>query len=575
MLFKRLTLLLTAYQNGNMKKRPYRLLPADESGPEGLEPTRSVAEAQLICEIDREGTLLQTEPLLSELLGFTKLEMLGHKLDEFVVPSVGSQTKAWLAKLLETGATQLQLTTKDDRRISATINASEKLDDSGIKRSAELKLLNLSGDRPTQTEYNRVQIALKQRERELTALNAAGRAITASLNLQHVLAMVAEQIQTLLAAELTFVLMRDPAEGNFVIVAAAGTRSSQLEGTRLSAESGLAGWVARERAAVIVDDAQNDPRFDASVDKLTGMITGSLIAVPLKFKGALWGVAQAVDPTAGQFDWHHQEILESLSNWATIAIENAHLYQSGREQYRRLQDSQARLIHSEKMAALGRLAASLAHEINNPLQSIGMCLSLIKESIDEREDSGDLRLDLGMAMSEVQRLSILMQQLRDYYRPERKAQQLTDVAALERNVLHLTAYQLNNGNINVELNCDQDLPRVVLNPDQLYQVFLNLILNAIDAMPDGGTLKIDTTWQKESDNHPPLIQIMFCDSGEGIAPEDLPRIFEPFFTTKKTGTGLGLSTSYEIINSFGGNISVSSSPGAGTTFTVNLPVRDE
>ncbi len=558
-----------------MKKRPHRLLPAYEFAAEGQAPARSVAEAQLICEIDREGTLVQTEPLLSELLGFTKLELLGHKLGEFVMPRVGSRNKVWLAKLLEIGTTKLQFITKDDRRILATINAIEKLDETGNSRRAELRLSKVSGDRPTRTEYNRVQIALKQRERELTALNAAGRAITTSLNLQHVLAMVAKQIQTLLAAELACVLMRDPAEGDFVIVATAGLRSRQLDDTRLSAESGVAGWITRERAALILTDAQTDPRFDASVDRLTGIITRSLIAVPLKFKGALWGIAQAVDQAAGRFDRHHQEILESLASWATIAIENAHLYQSGREQYRRLQDSQARLIESEKMAALGRLATSLAHEINNPLQSIGLCLALIQESIGEQEDAGDLRLGLGIALGEVQRLSTLMQQLRDYYHPGSKTQHLTDVAALLRNVLHLTAYQLNNGDIQVEFTCDPDLPQVVLNSDQLYQVILNLILNAIEAMPDGGTLKIEATWQKVRANHPPLIQIKFCDSGEGISPEILPHIFEPFFTTKKTGTGLGLSISYEIINAFGGNLSVSSSRQTGTTFTLNLPVRDE
>jgi signal transduction histidine kinase len=303
-----------------------------------------------------------------------------------------------------------------------------------------------------------------------------------------------------------------------------------------------------------------------------GIVTRSLIAVPLKSKGAMWGIVQAVDRTADRFDWHHLEILESLTNWASIAIENANLFQSSRERLRRLQEAHARLALSEKMAALGRLAASLAHEINNPLQSIGMCLALIEESIGEREDAGDLRMDLGVAKSEVQRLSTLMQQLRDYYRPESASRQSTDVGQLLRNVLHLSSYQLNNANISVELGGDEDLPLIELNPNQLYQVLLNLVINAIDAMPDGGTLKINTVWQKGTGDLPPIIEIRIQDTGVGISAEDLPRIFEPFFSTKKSGTGLGLSISYEIINSFGGNIAVSSSPGSGTIFTVSLPV---
>jgi len=269
---------------------------------------------------------------------------------------------------------------------------------------------------------------------------------------------------------------------------------------------------------------------------------------------------------------------------AATALENAQLLERQQEQYQRLQDAQSRLIQSEKMSALGRLIASISHEINNPLQAVQGCLTLIREGVEEElprlggvETEPWLR-DLEVASTEVQRIATIVQRLRDFYRPARPGLQATDIAATINSVLALTAKQLQHSGITIDQVPAAEPPIIVsTNADQLKQVILNLVLNAIDAMPGGGSLRVtampDTLWV--GDHTWPAVRIDFTDTGAGILPDHLPRIFEPFFTTKDTGSGLGLSISYELIKALGGELSVTSRVGVGTTFTVHLRLDPE
>ena len=241
-----------------------------------------------------------------------------------------------------------------------------------------------------------------------------------------------------------------------------------------------------------------------------------------------------------------------------------------------LRQSQAQLIQSEKMAALGRLTASIAHEINNPLQAVQNSLELALEELE-----GSVRLDrlgryLRMAEVEIGRLAAIMRRMRDFYRPVHEGIYPTDVNAVLRGVLELMSKQLEHSNIAVECNCADDLPTIQANADYLKQVFLNLVLNAIDEMSArGGTLRVRTSlcqMQIPDNQTKPSACIEFSDTGRGIPPEILSHIFEPFVTTKQTGTGLGLFISYGLIEAHDGQVTVTSQVGVGTTFTVLLPV---
>ena len=423
------------------------------------------------------------------------------------------------------------------------------------------------------TRQRQIAEDLAQRARELAALNNASRALTSSLELKQVLATIIHEIQELLQADRAEVLLRDATGDDLVFSAAAGENSEKLIGTRLSINHGIAGWVARERQSALVQEAYQDPRFWGSADARTGYLTRSVVAVPIKYRGDVWGVIEAINKHNGVFDERDREMLEALAGSAAIALENARLYQAEREQTYRLRESQTRLIRAEKMSALGRLVASLTHEINNPLQALRSGLTLIQAEINEGGDPAEVRRDLQIIDQEVKRISDLMLRLREFSRPVQLETRPTDLQALLGTILSLTGKQMQRHQIQVKTEQDPSVPVLLTSPDQLTQVFMNLVLNAIDAMPGGGLLTISATADRSRSDFP-VLRIDVTDTGVGITPEVLPRIFEPFYTTKLDGTGLGLAISFEIVKSLGGDITVASQPGAGSTFTVALPLRE-
>lgn len=226
---------------------------------------------------------------------------------------------------------------------------------------------------------------------------------------------------------------------------------------------------------------------------------------------------------------------------------------------------QRQMLQSEKLAALGRLSASLAHEINNPLQALSSGLHLLnRPGLDGKKRQQYLTV----AGREVDRLINLVERMIGFYRPSTDKPLPTDVHILLDEMLLLAGKKLQHNHITVRQDWADNLPPVDATANQLKQVFLNLILNAIDAMPEGGRLTVSTGRAKDE----ATIYIRFADTGHGIAPEHQDHIFEPFYTTRPEGSGLGLAISYSIVQQHGGRIKVESQPGRGTTFTVILPV---
>jgi two-component system NtrC family sensor kinase len=289
------------------------------------------------------------------------------------------------------------------------------------------------------------------------------------------------------------------------------------------------------------------------------------------------GVIQVASSRPGAYTREQLQMLEAIASTLTVALENARLYEELKATLREREETHAQLIHAEKMGALGRLVSSIAHEINNPLQSVQGCLTLAMEELDGPQRREKLDRYLGVAGSEVERISSIVQRMRDLYRPVREEKQSTDLHAILESLLVLTDKQLQHSNVAVERAWCRELPVIWANADQLRQVFLNLILNAIDAMPEGGPLRISTDLDeveiRGGQAAVPAVRVEFSDAGKGIPEDMLPHMFEPFFTTKENGTGLGLSTSYGIIESHNGRITVASEAGKGTTFTILLPVE--
>ena len=249
---------------------------------------------------------------------------------------------------------------------------------------------------------------------------------------------------------------------------------------------------------------------------------------------------------------------------ATLASQLASLEEQQRALTERLTSAEAGMLQAARLAAVGQLAASIAHEINNPLYAARNCLYLLEGDLPaELRDSEYLAI----ARDQLARIAGIIERMRDFYRPSRGDLAPADLNELLEGTLALAGLNTRHAAIKVIFTPDSELPQVLCNADQLRQVFLNLTLNAIDAMPQGGTLTVRTL------AGPTVALVEVQDTGTGIPQDIRPRLFEPFFTNKPQGTGLGLSISAHIVTQHGGQIEVDSVEGQGSTFRVALPYQ--
>jgi len=242
-----------------------------------------------------------------------------------------------------------------------------------------------------------------------------------------------------------------------------------------------------------------------------------------------------------------------------------HLEEVVRERTLRLQEAHQKMIHREKIAALGQMAAGVAHEIGNPLSALSSIVRHIGSG-DGRNGEGEKKLR--MMQEQIDRIVRIVRELVDFSRPSSFGKSLIHVNEVIRTALGIARYDERFKGVHVITGLDPDIPALKMDGDQLLQVFLNILLNAGDAMRGGGTLTVSSRRKDHA------VAMQFEDSGPGIAEESLPRIFEPFYTTKEVGkgTGLGLSVSYGIVQGMGGTIRASNPSGGGALFTVELPM---
>jgi signal transduction histidine kinase len=237
------------------------------------------------------------------------------------------------------------------------------------------------------------------------------------------------------------------------------------------------------------------------------------------------------------------------------------------EAQNQLEKTREQLLHSEKLSAVGRLSASIAHEFNNPLYGIMNVLSGIQKRSPLSEEDKELA---DLALKECNRMKFLISELQQFNRPSSGVREHFDIHRAIDEILLFHKKEFKTKKMAVKKEFGPDVLEIWAVQDQIKQVLVNLFNNAGDAMPaEGGTITISTGFEKES------VYIAVKDNGNGILPENMEKIFEPFFTTKPAvkGTGLGLPVSFGIIKSHGGNISVESSPDGGSTFTMTLPIE--
>ncbi|MGQ9695406.1 MAG: ATP-binding protein, partial [Thermodesulfobacteriota bacterium] len=290
------------------------------------------------------------------------------------------------------------------------------------------------------------------------------------------------------------------------------------------------------------------------------------VILPLMYSERMIGFI-CLGHKAGEEMYYREDIdlLVTLSNQLAIAIENAILYEN-------LKKSQNILRRSDRLASLGTLIASLAHEIRNPLVSIKTFTQLLPERMDDEEFRDYF---LKVAAGEIDRLTSLINELLGFAKPSEPNLKGADLNALIDRMGVLIANEAKKKNITLIKNYDPHLPPIMVDAEQLKQVLLNILLNAIQAIEKEGKIWIETRLvrikQEETKSY---AQIEIRDTGMGIPPENIEHVFDPFFSTKPEGSGLGLAISHQIIHEHGGFIDVESEVGKGTSFRINLPLKD-
>jgi signal transduction histidine kinase len=360
---------------------------------------------------------------------------------------------------------------------------------------------------------------------------------------------------------------------------AVGIDEEKIKGItlRLDPEDSVVARSVFEKKPFIISDAKQDPRINPLLREKFGL--HSLLVVPLMAKEKALGAI-----TADFIEPHKnitKETLESVMAFAQqagLAIHNASMYQELKAFSRQMEEkiqkttadlrkTEAQLIRSEKFAALGQLAAGIAHEIRNPLTSINILIHSLTEKLPTENSQWE---DLKVIEEEILRINEIVDQFLRFAKPASPLFEKADLIPIFEETFQLARPQIERGKISVRKEFEP-LPFITVDKEQIKQVILNLLINAIQAMPGGGELSMSTQFSKNGY----WVELTIQDSGIGIPPEDLDKLFDPFFSTKEGGMGLGLSIAHRIVDQHRGKIEVESNPGKGTRFTISLPVSSE
>ena len=434
--------------------------------------------------------------------------------------------------------------------------------------------------------YTRLFRETERRANQIEAINEIALTINARLDLAETFRAVTVGTHRLIPFDRACLALLDETGAYFRIVAsteeylvgqpgkASAVGKNDLP-RRIPRAGSAAGWAIAERQTWVSRQLKKEPAWpDAGI--LWAPAARWCVALPLSSRGEPIGVFSISGDKRVDLDEDMLEALQSIAEQVAVAISNAQLYAETRalaeeleerveERTRELREAQERVMRSEKLAVAGHLAAAMAHEINNPLQSMRLYLELVADYV--RGDPACLEY-LSVVEEQIDRIAgIVSKLLEQLYQPAEESFTRIDLNELLQELIMLFGRRLPDAQITVDLDLAEELPPILGPRNGIRQVCMNILVNAIEAMPDGGTLSIASRLEGEK------VYLTFRDSGVGMPPHVLRRVFDPFFTTKSNGTGLGMAVSYRIIQEIGGDLMIESQLGAGTRVQLVLPVR--
>lgn len=411
-------------------------------------------------------------------------------------------------------------------------------------------------------ELGELSAAFQNRAQRLSMLFTLSGRLLAAKRLPDLFAEILQGCFKAIQADAGSLMLVEPGR-RLRVAAARGLNRRFTKGLSLMIGDRVAGWVAKHRKPQLLVGGLEQHRQFAHLQG-RAEIKSSLV-VPMLVKRKLIGVLNLNRTTsATRFTQEDIELAATLANHAAVVVEQMRLRQQLETSYAEVQQVKSQLIQSEKLAALGNLASAMAHEIDNPLAIISGIAQLLMDDVRDHPAWAD---QLRRIVAQTDRASDIIERLLKFAKPAHGRTELVDVNAMINEALQLVQRQLTYEKIELVLALAEGLPPVRGNANQLQEVFLNLIINAYDAMRDGGTLRIETLHEPKTGQ----VAVRFGDTGAGIPPEAQPRVFEPFFTTKEHGKGLGLFVTHQIIIAHRGSIRLQSRMGRGTTFTIHVP----
>jgi len=419
-------------------------------------------------------------------------------------------------------------------------------------------------------ENTRLFETIQQRLKEVNILYQISRSLAGSLDADHLIRDMIVLLQQSFGYYHVQIYLVDPETRNLVVRHGSGYIGNELvkKGHQIHAGEGIVGHVAQT----------GEPFMSNNVDEvlfykhypLLPQIQSEL-AVPIRVDEQVMGVLD-VEQTADHNPLTSNDLylVTAIAEHLAVVLQKANLYSTLQTSLQQEKKMRSQLLQSERLALVGRLLASVSHELNNPLQAIQYGLFVLR---DEADPSGQARKDLEIMIAEAERMTALIEQLRSTYRPVHpKEFQSIPLNDLIEDVHTLVSTHLRHNEIAFEFFPEPDPPNILGLPDQLRQVMLNLFLNAIEAMKPGGCLTVETRFL------PQQKEVMFIvkDTGPGIDPEIMPRIFDAFITSKEMGTGLGLTITRDIIQQHHGRIEAENDPQgeAGAIFKIWFPMEE-
>ena len=432
---------------------------------------------------------------------------------------------------------------------------------------AELSFMETAG-RQVSVAIDKVRMTRAERRRnaEAQALASLAAAIGGSLEPDRVLAAVGDYARDLLGADRCAIFLGpDPSRMEFAYLTGPPLQGLERGGEVDFVTLGSKALVEtlRSEQALVISDSSKDERVNPDLARLWS--TGSAIMIPLTARNHPQGLLLADREQPSQWSASDVELAGALARHAAIAIENARLYRESRDALVRLQKAQDSMMRSERLAAVGTLASGLAHEVRNPLNSISLQLVLLKRRLTKMEEGplrGEIASLIETTRSEIERLNQLVEEFLSLSSIDRLSLRESDPEALIRDVVELMAPLAREHDVEISQDLEGQMPQVTLDREKMKQVLINLVRNAIEAMPDGGALVVSS---RASDG---AVILGVADTGSGIEPG--LNLFDFFTTTKAGGTGLGLPIARSIIEAHGGDLSYQSQPGRGSTFLIKL-----